>query len=76
MASISEAYDVALEHYDSGRVVQAERICRQILAEDEDYARAWDFLGVIELGRKNFAAATHLLSSGNSVGSELGTCAK
>lgn len=63
MASISEAFAVALAHYQAGRVAEAERACRQILMVDETCASAWNFLGVIDLERKNFAAAAYCFQS-------------
>jgi len=63
MASIYEAFSSALEHYQAGQVGEAEQICRQILAADESCASAWNFLGVIELGRRHFSAATKCIQT-------------
>lgn len=63
MATIPEAFATAVQHYEAGRLIDAERICRQILLEDEKCASAWNFLGVLEMGRKNFDAATYCIQS-------------
>lgn len=63
MATIPEAFATAVEHYEAGRLIDAERICRQILLEDEKCASAWNFLGVLEMGRKNLEAATYCIQS-------------
>src|SRR6478736_5728828 len=63
MASIQETFAVAVAHYQAGRVAEAEQTCRQILMVDENCASAWNFLGVIELERRNFDAAVYCLQS-------------
>ena len=47
MATISEAFSIAVQHHQAGRLQTAEQIYRQILAADPDQAQAWHLLGVI-----------------------------
>jgi predicted O-linked N-acetylglucosamine transferase (SPINDLY family) len=45
--TIQQAFDLALRHHQAGRLQEAERIYRQILAQDPKHADAMHFLGVI-----------------------------
>ena len=47
MATISEAYDRAVEIHRQGRLEQAAEIYRRILAVEPEHAGAWHLLGVI-----------------------------
>jgi predicted O-linked N-acetylglucosamine transferase (SPINDLY family) len=47
VATISEAFSIAIRHHQAGRLQTAEQIYRQILAADPDQAQAWHLLGVI-----------------------------
>ena len=49
MASISEAFAIALEHHQGGRLSAAEQIYRQILAVDPQHVDALHLLGVDRL---------------------------
>ncbi|MBD2069380.1 tetratricopeptide repeat protein [Leptolyngbya sp. FACHB-671] len=46
MASLSDALAIAHQHYQSGRLAEAEQAYRQILAEHPDYTEVWHFLGM------------------------------
>jgi tetratricopeptide (TPR) repeat protein len=56
--SIDQALQIALGHHHSGRLAEAERIYRQILAQDPAHADALHHLGMIahRLGRLDAAA--------------------
>ncbi len=60
--SIPEAFAIAQAQYEAGDVAGAEQICRQILEADPRSASTWNFLGVIELHRRNFGPATDYLN--------------
>ena len=47
--TIQQAFALALQHYQSGRLAEAEALCRQILAVDPRHADAFHVLGVIAL---------------------------
>ena len=47
MATIPEAFAIAVQHYQAGRLQAAEQICRQILAVQPNHADAIHLLGVI-----------------------------
>lgn len=47
MATITEAFAMAQRHHRAGRLAQAERVYRQILADDPGHAGSLHFLGVI-----------------------------
>ncbi|NJO76237.1 MAG: tetratricopeptide repeat protein, partial [Leptolyngbyaceae cyanobacterium RM1_406_9] len=46
MASLSDALAIAHQHYQSGRLAEAEQAYRQILAQYPDYTEVWHFLGM------------------------------
>jgi tetratricopeptide (TPR) repeat protein len=46
MATISEAWAVAVGHYQAGRLQEAGQVCRQILQAQPDHADAWHLLGL------------------------------
>jgi tetratricopeptide (TPR) repeat protein len=47
MGTISEAFAIAIQHHQAGRLQAAEQIYRQILAIEPNHADAIHFLGVI-----------------------------
>lgn len=47
MARIPEALTVAVQHHQAGRLTEAERIYREILAGVPDHPGAWGLLGAI-----------------------------
>ncbi len=49
MTTISQALAMAIQHHQAGRLHDAERIYRQILAVGPDCAQAWHLLGVIAI---------------------------
>jgi protein O-GlcNAc transferase len=57
MPSIHEALQFAAQCHQAGRLEEAEQICRQILAADQEYAGAWHLLGVIayQVGKYDLA---------------------
>ena len=57
MATISEAYALALKHYQAGQFQQAEQIFRQIVQADPGQADAFNRLGGIAYERGDYARA-------------------
>jgi predicted O-linked N-acetylglucosamine transferase (SPINDLY family) len=55
--TVRQAFDLALQHHQSGRLAEAEALYRQILAADPNHAEAWHLLGVIAhaVGRSDLA---------------------
>ena len=47
MVTISEAFSIAVQHHQAGRLQAAEQIYRQILAAEPDHPQAWHLLGVV-----------------------------
>ncbi len=47
MATIPEAFAIAVQHHQGGRLQAAEQICRQIVEVDPDHAEALHLLGLI-----------------------------
>jgi predicted O-linked N-acetylglucosamine transferase (SPINDLY family) len=45
--TVQEQYESALSHYQAGRLAEAERLCRQILAQNPNHADALNLLGVL-----------------------------
>jgi tetratricopeptide (TPR) repeat protein len=51
----------AVQHYQAGRLAEAEQLCEQIIAADKRHASAWQLAGIIALGTgKNDLAVTRL----------------
>jgi len=55
--TISQAFDLALQHHQSGRLNEAELLYRQILAQQPEHEGALHYLGVIahQVGRNDIA---------------------
>ena len=55
--TIQQAFDLAVQHHQAGRLQEAEQLYRQVLAQQPEHARAMQFLGVIahEFGRNDLA---------------------
>jgi tetratricopeptide (TPR) repeat protein len=62
MATIAEAFSLAVNCAQAGQLSEAEQICRQILAFDASSADAWHLLGVIALQCGNLEAAADSLA--------------
>jgi predicted O-linked N-acetylglucosamine transferase (SPINDLY family) len=61
MASISEAFSIALQHHQSGRLDLAEQIYRRILAADPQHADATQLLGLISYQVGQYQTALDLI---------------
>jgi len=48
-ASVAQAIDVAISHYQSGNLAAAEAICRQVLAAHPHHAEALRWIGILAL---------------------------
>ncbi len=55
--TIQQAFDLALQHHQAGRLLEAERLYRQILAQSPDHVGAMHYSGVIahQAGRSDIA---------------------
>jgi protein O-GlcNAc transferase len=60
MATVLEALAIAIQHYQAGRLQEAEQIYRQILAVEPNHADVWHLLGVIahQMGRHDRTEAS------------------
>ena len=47
MSTISDTFELAIQHHQAGRLEAAEQIYRQILALQPDHAGAWHLLGLV-----------------------------
>jgi predicted O-linked N-acetylglucosamine transferase (SPINDLY family) len=61
MATISEAFAIALQHHQAGRLDVAEQIYRQILAAEPNHADSLQLLGLIAYQVGQFATALDLI---------------
>jgi protein O-GlcNAc transferase len=59
--TIQQALELALQHHQSGRLHEAERIYRQILAREPNHADALHFLGVIAHQMGQYQQAVELI---------------
>src|SRR5436305_8450290 len=57
MATLANALDQAIRYHQSGQLVQAEQLYRQILRDEPQQADAWHFLGLLtfQTGRGEIA---------------------
>ena len=58
MTTISESFEVAWQCHQSGRLAQAEQICREIVTAEPGFANAWHLLGFMafDAGQDDVAA--------------------
>ncbi len=61
MATTSEAWAIAVQHHQAGRLQAAERICRQILVVEPNHADAWHLSGVINAQTGNHRVAVEYI---------------
>src|ERR1700743_1084296 len=56
--SIQQAFELALQHHQAGRLPEAEGLYRRILGAQANHAGAWHYLGVIaqQVGQLDEAA--------------------
>ena len=59
--NISEALDIALDHYTGRRLEDAAHVCWQIVMHEPDCADAWMILGSIEFRTGNYHASAALM---------------
>jgi len=57
MATLSEAFAIAVASHQAGRLDHAEEIYRRILAAEPAHAHAWHMLGLVALQRGDYADA-------------------
>jgi len=55
--TIQQAFDLALQHHQAGRLHEAEQLYRQVLAQQPNHAKALHLLGVLagQVGRNDVA---------------------
>jgi len=61
--TIPQAFDIALQHHQAGRLAEAEALYRQILAQQPQHADALHGLGLIACATGQHAGAFRLISS-------------
>jgi predicted O-linked N-acetylglucosamine transferase (SPINDLY family) len=56
--TVPQAFALAIQHHQAGRLAEAEGLYRQILAVDPNYAEAWHMLGVVanQVGQRKLSA--------------------
>jgi predicted O-linked N-acetylglucosamine transferase (SPINDLY family) len=59
--AFQQTFGVALRHYQAGRMAEAERICRQVLAQQPNHADALNLLGVLAARAGRWEAAVELI---------------
>jgi protein O-GlcNAc transferase len=57
----SAEFELAVDHHQAGRIAEAEKLCRQIVAANPGHAEAWHLLGVMALQSANTIAASEYL---------------
>ena len=62
MATVPEAFAIAVEHHRSGRLQAAEQIYRQILQADPTHANSWHLLGVLSAESGNHQLAVDCIN--------------
>lgn len=62
MASVAEAFQFGIQLHQAGRLAEAERVYRQILAVEPDHAQALHHLGLVAAQGSHFEAAVELFS--------------
>ena len=65
--SLQDAFHRALAHHRSGRLAEAEEICRKILAVAPDHPIVLHFLGVLAIQSKRYDAAIDWLRRATSI---------
>ena len=73
-ASITAAYDLAVQHHRQGNFDLAADLYRRILAAEPDHAKSLHLLGVIDLQRGDPAAAIARMTQALAMDDSLATC--
>jgi protein O-GlcNAc transferase len=60
--TIQQAFNLALQHHQAGRLAEAESIYRQILARQPDHAEALHLLGVMAHQARQYQKAVELIN--------------
>ncbi len=61
MVTIAEALSLGTRHHQEGRLAEAERLYRQVLAVDADNPQALHLLGMLAMQARQFEAAVELI---------------
>src|ERR1700742_1795115 len=59
--TVQQAFALAQQHHQAGRLAEAEALYRQILAVKPNDAEAWHLLGIIGLQSRRFEFAAELI---------------
>lgn len=54
-------FAAAVRHYETGRLAEAQQICRQVLALDPNHVDAWQLIGIVALQSGNYPEAAGAL---------------
>ena len=73
MPSIDTALQAAIAHQQAGRLAQAKKICRRILAQSPRHGQTLHLLGVIELYQGRHSEAIELLRQAIAIDARLAT---
>lgn len=71
--TIQQAFDLALQHHQAGRLQEAEQLYRQILNAQPNHADALHLLGVIAHQTGNHAVAVELIRKAISLNPTVGS---
>ena len=71
MMTVERAFQIALQHHQSGRLADAEAIYRQILAVEPRHADALHLLGAIANQAGQHASEIELIGKGLNAGDAL-----
>jgi tetratricopeptide (TPR) repeat protein len=72
--NLAQAFDLAADHFEAGRLVEAETICRQLLAQKPDHADALQLLGLIAQRCGHRDAAVELLRRAIALNPQAAAC--
>lgn len=67
-ATIDEALHAGLSHHQAGRLQQAEKIYREVLAQDQNCVNAWYLLGTLALQAGHSEVAAQMLERALQLG--------
>ena len=72
MMSVTQAFDLAIQHHQAGRLAEAETLYRQVLAAEPQHGEAWHHLGILAAQTAQHSRAVECITQALRLGVQSG----